>query len=267
MTGSQPRLVLCMRWGTLYPPAYVNVLFNAVRDHLNGAVRFVCFSNDATGLDDGIEVRPIPDLGFADKHWASGAWPKLSVFLDTFDGLNGRALFIDLDSVIVGNLEPFFEAEGALLGIGVGAGWRRGGTGSRPDLGTGVFAFDMGSLSHIPKAFSADADAAFSTFGLEQRLVEDQVPSWQPWPTGWVISFKRHLCQPIGLDRIRQPFPPSPDAKIVAFHGDPRPVDVISADGHNWASFPRFGRSPVPWVREYWLKYGGKSFVAQLDQK
>ena len=45
-------------------------------------------------------------------------------------------------------------------------------------------------------------------------------------------------------------------AKIVAFHGDPRPIDVARAGRDRWARFPRYGRGPVDWVRDYWLENG-----------
>jgi hypothetical protein len=47
---SRDRVVLCMKWGTLYPADYVNVLCNASRRHLTGAFRFVCLTDDAPGL-------------------------------------------------------------------------------------------------------------------------------------------------------------------------------------------------------------------------
>ena len=79
---AEERIVLCMRWGALYPPGYVNVLYSGVKRHLDPPFRFVCLTNETEGLDPGIETFPIPDLGFADYHWKSGAWPKLSVFLE-----------------------------------------------------------------------------------------------------------------------------------------------------------------------------------------
>lgn len=43
------RTVLCMKWGKLYSADYVNVLFNACRQHLAGDFRFLCL--DAGLLD------------------------------------------------------------------------------------------------------------------------------------------------------------------------------------------------------------------------
>jgi hypothetical protein len=249
------RVVLCMRWGALYPAVYVNVLHSAVQRNLSGPLRFVCLTNETEGLAPGIEAHPIPDLGFSERHWRHGAWPKLSVFLPDLYGLSGRALFIDLDSVIVGALDPLFEG-GGFRAIGGGPQWRRGGRPVDPPLLTGVFAFDLGALGHITEAFRADPGGAFDAFRLEQRFVERHVGAWEPWPPEWVISFKRHLRRPVPLDRMLPPRLPPADARIVAFHGDPRPIEVVRADTGRWGRFPRYGRGPIDWVRRYWLENG-----------
>jgi len=81
-----------MKWGTLYPADYVNVLHSACRRNLTGAFRFVCLTDDARGLADGIEAYPIPDLGLSPGMRKSGQWAKLGVYLPDLCGLSGRAL-------------------------------------------------------------------------------------------------------------------------------------------------------------------------------
>ena len=47
-TGSQagePCVILCMKWGTLYGPDYVNVLYAAVADNITVPFRFVCLTD------------------------------------------------------------------------------------------------------------------------------------------------------------------------------------------------------------------------------
>ncbi len=51
------RVVICMKWGTLYSADYVNVLYNAVRAHLEGPFRFVCLTDDPRG---GFWSRRVP---------------------------------------------------------------------------------------------------------------------------------------------------------------------------------------------------------------
>lgn len=255
-----------MRWGTLYPSVYVNVLYNAVRDYLEGDFRFVCLTDDPEGLHPDIEHYPIPDLGYSERHWKHGAWPKLGVFQEDLYGLTGRALFIDLDSFIVGDLGRFFEEEAPLLAIGAGKDWRRGRTNASPSLMSSIFSFTLGAEAQIVQRFVADPGRALAVQDIEQRFIEDHVSAWIPWPEGWVVSFKRHLCRPLLVDRVLPPHEPDPGTSLVAFHGEPRPVDVLANDGHNWARFPAYGKSPVRWAREYWLKYGGESVVAAQDK-
>jgi hypothetical protein len=252
------RIVLCMKWGSLYPASYVNVLHSAVCRHLSSPFRFVCLTTDPEGLDPGIETFAIPDLGYSPQHWRHGAWPKLSVFVPDLYGLRGRVLFIDLDSVIVDQLDPFFEVMGDLVSIAGGPDWKRGSDNPTPSLASGVFSFELGSQPQIAERFQADPVGAFNTFGIEQRFVQKHVSAWSTWPNEWVISFKKHLRQPIGLDRILPHRTPDVGTRIVAFHGDPRPIDVIRPDRSSWADFPRYGRGALPWVRDYWLSNGFK---------
>ena len=245
------RVVLCMKWGTLYSAEYVNVLASAVREHLAGPYRFVCLTDDAAGLDEGIDVHPIPDIGLAHEHWYSGAWPKVALLDHKLYGLTGRALFIDLDSVILGDLGGFFEIPGPLVAINSGA-W----VGELPRLMSSVFAFDIGVLGHVVDALRGDRNAIVARHGLEQAYLHAAVPDAAFWPEGWVISFKRHLRRPPLLDRFLPPRVPPSDARFIAFHGQPRPMDLVR--GGRWARFPRAGSGPVGWMRDYWLRHGGQ---------
>ncbi|MBT8409516.1 MAG: hypothetical protein KJN93_07815, partial [Alphaproteobacteria bacterium] len=168
----------------------------------------------------------------------------------------GRALFIDLDSVILDDLDPFFEVPGDFIAIGGGPNWRRGMENPKPTLASGVFAFDLGSQPQVVDRFQDDPAKAFDVFQLEQNFLETHLTSWTTWPNEWVISFKRHLRRPVLLDRILAPRMPGRDSKIVAFHGDPRPIDVVRKGNRKWAWFPRAGRGPIDWVRDYWLENG-----------
>lgn len=253
---SQDRIVMCMKWGTLYPSVYVNVLYRAVRAHLSGSHRFVCLTDDPEGLDPAIESYPIPPLPLRPQDWQHGAWPKLGVFVPELHGLKGRALFIDLDSVIVGSLDCFFEEPGRLVVLDGGDNWRPGSDGrAKPLVATGIFAFTLGSLGDIVTEFERDPRAHVARHVLEQAFVAEMVPDVAFWPSHWVLSFKRHLRQPLGLDRLRPPRRPPNDARVIAFHGEPRPIAL--AKGGTWAKFPRAGRGPVDWVRDYWQEYGG----------
>ena len=65
--------VLCMKWGTKYPADYVNTLYSMVARNLSREFRFVCLTEDATGLDPKIEAFPLPqiklDLAGPERGW------------------------------------------------------------------------------------------------------------------------------------------------------------------------------------------------------
>ena len=249
-----------MKWGTLYPADYVNVLYGAVRQNLSGDFRFVCLTDDAAGIRQEVECLPIPDIGCTPAMWRHGAWPKLSVFAADLHGLRGRALFIDMDTVVCGSLGRFFDHPGALVCIDTGDDWRPGRQPGGPLAlaGTGVFAFDLGKQPQILDRFRADPQAAFDACDIEQVWVQRHATDLRYWPAGWVISFKRWLRRPIGLDLFLPPKAPPDDAGMVAFHGDPRPIALLRPGNRRWDRLPHLGRGQVPWMRDYWVRNGGR---------
>ena len=109
-----PVNVICMKWGKLYGPEYVNFLRAGVGRHLKRPFRFVCFTDDAQGLCDDVQVLPLPELGLP-KGQGDLRWRKLAVFRKQLHDLRGTTLFLDLDLVIVDALDAFFEHPGRFL--------------------------------------------------------------------------------------------------------------------------------------------------------
>ncbi len=114
--------VLCIKWGRKYGPEYVNRLHAMVRRHLRRPHRFVCLTDDGTGIDAGIETHPIPQVGFAEfdsrQPWSfQHGWLKLTSFASPLYDLSGPTLFLDLDIVIVDALDPFFDHPGTFCVI------------------------------------------------------------------------------------------------------------------------------------------------------
>jgi hypothetical protein len=249
------RVILCMKWGTLYGPDYVNVLHNACRKAMAEPFRFVCLTDDATGLAEGVESYPLPDIGLAPQHWRGGGWPKFAVFKRDLYGLTGRALFIDLDTVVLRDLGAFFERPEPFVAIGTGPNWRPNREAVELQVGTGIFAFTLGEQQYLLDGLCANLDGMVATHGYEQDAVRALARSMAFWPADWVISFKRHLRRPIGLDLVLEPRRPPATAKIVAFHGTPRPLDLVRPGW--WGKAPHVGRGEVSWMVSYWRDNGG----------
>lgn len=251
---SPQRVVICMKWGTLYSADYVNVLFNACRANLQGEFRFVCLTDDRQGFETGVETFPIPDIGLDPVHWNSGAWPKISVFCEHLYELDGRGLFIDLDTVVWGNLDPFFECDGDFIALD-SAPWRY--TNAPPRTGTGIFAFDFGKMGWIVEKLRAERDSLIDKYKIEQDYLHGELNNIAYWPQKWIKSYKYHIRPPLLIDRFRGPQEPDAATKILCFHGKPRPIDLICPPNGNWDRFPHYGKGEVPWMVDYWVSNGG----------
>lgn len=250
--------VICMKWGTAFAAEDVNVLHNACRRRTTLPFRFICLTDDAEGLAPGVEAMPIPDIGLSRDEWfSSGVWPKLALYVPDLHGLQGRALIIDLDMMVLDSLDDFLTFQEPFVAIDVGQSWKPNGRTFPPEPGTGMFAFDLGTQTQILEAFQADREAARQRYHNDQNFAGAHASSMAFWPDGWVISFKRWLRRPIGLDLFLEPRRPPPSAKVLAFHGTPRPTALLRPGGGLWDRFPHMGRGQVSWVVEYWREMGG----------
>ena len=91
---------------------YVNVLFDMVRRNLAEGFpgKYVCFTDDPTGLVPGIEARELP-------HGLHGWWNKLYLFKSGLFPPGDRILYFDLDTLICGRLDEIagYDGEFAIL--------------------------------------------------------------------------------------------------------------------------------------------------------
>lgn len=232
--------VLCVKWGTKYSADYVNRLRNMVARNLPLAHRFLCLTDDSTGLQPGIEVLPFPqtDLEYC--------WNKLLLF-DPLP-VDGVGLFFDLDVVITGDLTPLLATRRDDPFIGVVDWYRR----DDPQYNASVMRFHLNRHRYVIESFRRKL--------AEGRLVKhrewdaylgshDKVVYWegdrryggdQEWtsrqvygpaeigshcfPAGTVMSYKKH-------GRRRLPG----GCRVMVFHGAPKPHEV-----------------DIPYVTQHW---------------
>ncbi len=240
--------VICMKWGTLYGPHYVNRLASMVRRHLHRPHRFMCFTDDAAGLDEGIETAPLPAVP-VDPAQPTSAWPKVGLFQPSLGGLSGPTLFLDLDVVIVDSIDMFFDhGPGAFCII---HNW----THPKRIVGnSSVFRFEPGAYSHVLDRYQSRPNQHWvERYRNEQAFVSHSIPALTYWPAPWCVSFKKH-CLPRGLRRwFETPKLPS-GARIVVFHGAPNPDDALAGRWPERAGWKRLYKrlQPAPWIAEHW---------------
>lgn len=240
------RNVICMKWGTKYGPEYVNNLYAMVRRHLSGDFVFVCLTDDATGIRSEVRCLPIPEMplkperpGVPDR-----AWRKLTTFSADLHGLSGTALYLDVDVVVVGPLDDFFEAPGAFLIIkDYRRPWRVTGNSS-------VYRFEIGAHADVLSYFLAHEDELRQRFRNEQAYLSDFLHHkglLGYWPARWCPSFKYHCIPRWPANYWQEPQVP-PDARIVIFHGECNPPDALAGRRNRALRFIR----PARWVATHW---------------
>ena len=102
--------VICIKWGTMYSSEDVNKLCRAVKRNTSYDIDFYCFTDDATGLEKDVIVKPMTHLDVAPEDNKYAYRKEAGLCDDNLGGLNGqRVFFFDLDSLIVGNLDEFFD--------------------------------------------------------------------------------------------------------------------------------------------------------------
>ncbi len=237
------RVILCMKWGTKYGPEYINRLYGMVRRNLRGDFRFVCLTDDSSGIRAEVECLPIPDLRLPDGLPERG-WKKLTTFEADLHGLKGTALFLDIDIVITDSIDAFFAHPGEFLII---HDWKRP---WRVTGNSSVYRFRLGAHADVLAQFRATQAEARASFRNEQAFLSDVLHKQGKlayWPASWCASYKYHCIPPWPTNYWRDPFVPA-GTKIVIFHGEVNPPDAL--EGRRNRAF-RYVRK-APWIADYW---------------
>lgn len=228
-----PLAVFCLKCGTKYSSDYANRLHRMARRHLTVEHSFHCLTDDPRSLDDGIVASPLPgpDLG--------GCWNKLWLFSPRVAPPGTTILYLDLDVVLVDSIDALASCAPGEDFLGQ-PDWNRP---FFPQFNSSVMRFLAGNHQEVLDRFLAE-----SATGCLRRREEwdgttrsrEKVVYWRGWrrfggdqewisshllprrsihsrafPPGWILSYKRH----------GRPEPP-PGAKIIVFHGSPKPHEV-----------------------------------------
>ncbi|MFU8833108.1 MAG: hypothetical protein ACNA7J_13285, partial [Wenzhouxiangella sp.] len=209
------RNIVCMKWGTKFPASDVNRLYSMVRRHMDEPFRFVCFTDDPAGLHGEIEAAPIPDVGWHHEPDINDrGWKKIGLFAEDL-GLEGDALFLDLDVIVMRSLAPFFEQPGEIVLIRDYRLMR-----VRGDYfvgNTSVLRFPVGRYPELLDRFRRE----FPKIRREVRNEQEYVSHYfrekgllAYWPKSWCPSFKYHCVRWGPMSYFMTPQEPV-DARIV----------------------------------------------------
>ena len=245
-----PVNILSLKWGDRYGPVFVNRLYRAVDRHLTRPFRFLCFTEDSSGLLPAIEAHPLPPLDLPERY-ARTTWLKLALFADGLAGMEGDCLFLDLDLLIVDSIDCFFEYEPGQRCII--HNWKQGHHifKKRPDVGnSSVFRWRANTTQFVVDGFLRERDRILQHYGIfsPQRYLTVGIGERCWWPETWVRSFKRHAVAGFPLNLLTAPKLPA-GTRILVFHGRPDPDQALNG----WRPGRVHRRSrPAPWIARHW---------------
>jgi len=268
--SEQVKQVICIKWGTQYGPEYVNCIYAMVERNITPPFRVICLTDNPEGIREEVVCRGLPELGCPRPTNAPGKWPKTALWGPTLFDLKGVALFIDLDVVITGNLDPFFSygrPEDVILARNWVKPFERLGQ-------TSIFRFEIGRHGYMLENFRKDPEGIAGKYQFEQRYVTNCVEGGiKFWPHGWVRHFRMDCLGPWPLRYLRPPKLPK-NARVVIFPGKPDPADAIlgrwsdktqalsrtehlklcfrrNFKGSRFRHLKRFVM-PADWIKEHW---------------
>lgn len=191
-----------LKSGGDYKPSHVAALRDGVARNLQPSHRFVCLT------DMKVECEALPLDGWP------GWFSKISLF--KAGQFEGPVLYFDLDTIIVGSLDPV--ALGHKFTV-LENFWR-------PDrIGSGMMAWDC-DLSRIYTDFLGNPARFMDQYRTpdkwgDQAFIKDHTPvepeRWQKKFPGKVVSYKMHV-----RDTGRVP----EGAAVCCYHGRPRPWET-----------------------------------------
>lgn len=101
---------ITMKWGTKYGPEYVNRLYNSIKRTYSGPFKFYCVTDNTNGLNPSIQTLTFDEIGFI----SSDCFTIQKMFLFKKDALKfkGPYVVLDLDTLILNDLRPYFDEYG-----------------------------------------------------------------------------------------------------------------------------------------------------------
>lgn len=237
--------VICMKWGDKFPPEYVNRLYGMVNRNLSLPFRFICFTENKSGIRDEVEIQSLPELDLPPSSPERG-WRKLTVFKTGFGNLAGKTLFLDLDIIIVGSLKELFTHPNEFL---IAHDKKNP---EKIEGNSSVFRFEIGQFPQILDYFEKNSELVKSEVRHEQAYLSREMYNLgklKYWPDEWVPSFKYRCCPSWAKSWFEAPSIPE-GAKIILFHGLPNPPEAIIGKSGKWYRHIQ----PSPWIKEFWVE-------------
>ncbi len=184
-----------------YDASHVERLRKMVAEHLTSIHRFVCLS------DVDVPCERIELTG----DWV-GWWAKVELFRPGL--FESRVLYLDLDVTVVGELDEIAHYPEPFVAI---KDWLR------PTINSSVMVWDGGVADHV---YLNLADEDIERLRGDQDWITEQMPKVETFPRDWCVSYRKSVVPLRRFMLPGQPVAMPTGAKVVVFHGEPKPWEV-----------------------------------------
>ena len=215
---------VCVKARPLYDARHVNRILKMLRIHATVPVTLTCLTDDPYGIDPDIEIIPL-------KHSElTGWWHKMQIFQWT-QTQKEPVCYIDLDTVIVGNIDPLASYNGRFAIL---SDFFLG----KPNYQSSVMLLQGGFGKELADGFFADTHKAM------REHAPDVAPKLGKWGDQYYIE--RHMPE---ADYLQDLFPNMflsfkadvaqrgivpHGASVICYHGLPRPFHYAGTLADSW---------------------------------
>ena len=188
-----------------YGTIHVERLCKMVAEHIEQPYRFLCLTNEHVSCES------LPLV----KGWP-GWWSKIELFCPDLFKMNERVLYLDLDVTVTEKLDGLADYPAPFVAI---QDWLR------PTINSSVMSWDAGVADHIFENFTDDVMERLTG---DQDWITEQMPHAETFPRDWCVSYRKSVVPLRRFMLPGQPVAVPPGAKVVVFHGFPKPWEVPS---------------------------------------
>ena len=208
----------CVCYGDKYPVEYVQKLYNMVQRNTTIDHKFIVFTDHVKMhkmVSGDIDIRkfPVDDL--------NGWWNKLQLFHPN-SHLDGTTLYMDLDVVITGNIDCFFNHNPEAIFTGMNDF-----NPSTKQWNSSVMKFKSAFLAEkLWFRFMDDRPNLLKRFAGDQNLISDFIkgtPGCDSFPDSWTQSYKWYDRKGNRYSRQDMTYEHNGESLITVFHGQPNP--------------------------------------------
>lgn len=204
--------------GGVYDYKYVNNIAEAIKEHTSLPHDIVCLTDNNEGITNAV------DKTIRFKHNFPKWWGKVELFRE--DLFKDRQVFyFDLDTFVIDNIDDVLMYDGEFCALRDFFHLYK--------MGSGLMSWNGNRANKIYSKFTDNATRNMNHYAGEgdQAWIYSQKPSieyFQDIFPNEIVSYKRHCLNSSGELNVPN------KAKIICFHGKPRPHEVKNSLKEYW---------------------------------